>query len=122
LNKINITFRLKGFEPDCPDSCAYTKDGAPPDEIWCFKTSTSLVLYPATDICLDTTANIFTTQAITSQVMSTTQSTLQTGSTSSPKVISTTAGIEKVPTKKVRFKINIFIMRKKGSKVGNSVF
>ena len=105
MNNFILPFRLKGLEPDCPDSCAYTKDGGPPDEIWCFKTATNVAIYPATNICPDITTNPFTTLTPNTTQAVTSQSTLKTGSTPTPKVVSTTAGVETVTTKKVRFKL-----------------
>ena len=101
-----IYFRLIGFEPDCPDSCAYTKDGGPPDEIWCFKTSTHLTLYPATNLCPNTQYSTFvkdTSPVATSPLITTTHSTLQMDSTLTPRVVSTTAKVDVEITKTVRF-------------------
>merc|ERR1719222_349133 len=39
------TFRFQGHDPDCPDGCAYTKDGDP--DTWCFGEGS----YPASATC-----------------------------------------------------------------------
>ena len=67
----NNHFRFRGFEPECPDGCAYAKDGDPTDDIWCFAQGS----YPATNLCPITPTNPFTT--VPFQTTTTTTSTQQ---------------------------------------------
>ena len=88
----SILSRLSGVAPDCPDSCAYTKDGGPSDEIWCFSTSTNLTLYPATNLCPETGDTLPGSASVT---------TLPTTAHFTPSMVSTTTRTEAVMTTQV---------------------